>query len=201
MQPMSSALAEVIPSGVTASLRVEREDIAFGNISPEQVRIELTVTNDGDDPSSEQVAVVSAAVLGAFVPWKPLTVLRVPPLEPGESTVLAAVVPAPAVASLGPPNRVTPKQLRTALGLPDDRSARTAPAPGLPADPLKLLGHGALHWAGNLNVFIGGKAVERHLARALRVYTGKVNMAMFFVGSRRDAYRFDLRGSAVKWDA
>jgi hypothetical protein len=38
------------------------------------------------------------------------------------------------------------------------------------------------------------RAVERHLAQALRIYPGKTNAAMFFVGNRKDGYRFDLTG-------
>jgi hypothetical protein len=69
-------------------------------------------------------------------------------------------------------------------------------------DVFKLLGQGGFHWVGNLNVFIGGKAVERHMAQALRVYAGRTNLAMFMVGSRRkDAYAFRLSADAPDWQA
>ena len=46
-----------------------------------------------------------------------------------------------------------------------------------------------------------GKAVERHMARALRVYPGKTNAAMFFVGDRKDGYKFELSGDVEDWQA
>ncbi len=76
------------------------------------------------------------------------------------------------------------------------------PAQGqLPADPFRLLGQPNVHWAGNLNIFVQGRAVERHLAQALRIYPGRVNMAMFVVGSGRDAYAFSLHGDGADWEA
>jgi hypothetical protein len=207
---MRSALAPVSVLENVLSLRLEREDIHFRNLSPTTVEIEATVTNDGDSPSAPSVAVVSAAVLGAFVPWQPLTALAVPALEPGESAVLRGAVPAPTAAPLGTPDRVTPQQLLTALGLSDDpgtgrqdrrlRRARAAALAGLPADPLRLLSQGGLHWAGNLNVFIRQQPVERHLAQALRIYPGRLNAAMFCVGSGRDSYRFHLQGNGADWN-
>jgi len=187
-------------SGGRASLRLDREDITFSNLSSREVQIKVRVTNDGDARSARTTARVSAAVLGAFLPWRPLTTLIVPALEPGETSVISAVVPTPAVALLGPPDRVRPQQLLTALGLPDDRGNPT-PAQTLPADPMKLLGLGSHHWAGNLNIFLGGRPVERHVAQALRVYPGRTNLAAFFVGTGQDSYLFDLKGTAVDWDA
>ncbi|MBK8977466.1 MAG: hypothetical protein IPM29_16260 [Planctomycetes bacterium] len=55
------------------------------------------------------------------------------------------------------------------------------------------------HWVGNLNVFLGGKAVERHLARSLRVHAGRANLALFTLGDGADAYRFELAGDAADW--
>jgi hypothetical protein len=72
----------------------------------------------------------------------------------------------------------------------------------LAPDLRDLVGQGRqLHWAGNINVFIGQRAVERHLARALRVYPGKTNSALFIVGERQkpDAYAFNLKGLASDW--
>ncbi len=202
-----------------AELHVERTDIAFHNVTRQRVAIAITVRNHGTRRSEETIALVSAAPLGAFVPWRPLTMLTVPALDSDESHVLHAEAPRPAVKALGPPDRVTPRQLLTALGDEDQEPERT---PGrrrqrliqqltlnlgdlgtgqLPADLFELMGRGGVHWAGNLNVFVGGKAVERHLAQALRVYPDCLNMAMFMVGSGRDAYRFELHGDGVAWDA
>jgi hypothetical protein len=194
--------------GLGAELRLERGDVTFHNVNRERVRLEVTVRNFGDDPSEPTHAVLMAAPFGAFVPWRPLALLPVPAIRPGGSFVLRTnavrVVPTP----LGPPDRVPPRQLLTALGAEDDRPGKTSapPLPGaapavLPADLLDLMGRPGVHWAGNLNVFIGGQAVERHLAQALRIYPGRVNLAMFVVGSGRDAYRFYLIGEGEDWKA
>jgi hypothetical protein len=71
----------------------------------------------------------------------------------------------------------------------------------LPDDPLQLLSRPGVHWAGNINVLIGRHAVERHLAQALRIYPGRTNLAVFFVGDRRDEYQFALEGDGAAWDA
>lgn len=70
----------------------------------------------------------------------------------------------------------------------------------LPPDPLALLGREGTYWAGNINVFIGGRAVERHRAEALRIYPGRKNNALFSVGSGRDAYAFQFRGPGAAWN-
>jgi hypothetical protein len=75
-----------------------------------------------------------------------------------------------------------------------------SPAAQLPSDPLQLLSRANPHWAGNINVLIGRQAVERHLAQALRIYPGRTNLAVFFVGDHRDEYRFALSGSGAAWE-
>ena len=73
----------------------------------------------------------------------------------------------------------------------------------LAPDVFELVGRGQPHWAGNINVFVGSKPVERHLAKALRIYPGRTNLAMFLVGGpgKRDAYAFELAGLAPDWEA
>jgi hypothetical protein len=67
---------------------------------------------------------------------------------------------------------------------------------------MQLLLQETPHWAGNINVHIGKTDVERHLGRALRVYSGRMNLAWFFVGGGgRDAYAFRLNGLGKTWDA
>jgi hypothetical protein len=173
--------------------------------------------------------VIQSAALGVFVPWQPLTVMDVPALKPGESTVLRTeavrVIPEP----FGTPDRLPPARLLTALGFdgeeprtpdargrsrvsralglfrtfrPADREvAKSEPQPlQLPPSPLDLLSGPNTYWAGNLNVFIRRKAVERHRATALRILPERTNVVMFFVGSS-DSYRFDLLGLSSKWEA
>jgi hypothetical protein len=182
-------------------LTVRRTDIVFANTSPECVAIEVTVSNPGPAPSAAQPAVLAAAPFGAFVPWRPLALLQVPELGPGQSAVLKTTARPTRPAPLGPPDRVPPRQLLTALGAADDRPRPIRPLGVLPPDLMQLLGQGSTHWAGNLNIFIGSKPVERHLARALRIYPGRVNLAMFVVGCGRDAYRFRLAGPGAAWGA
>jgi hypothetical protein len=208
---MTTALQQRSDLYVRNELHLERTDIAFSNVSPERLRIEVAIWNHGEERSAPTHTVLMAAPLGAFVPWQPLAVLPVPAIEPGQSFVLRTNVPRTLPAPLGPPDRVPPRLLLTALGARDDQPGNTPsllappgmgwPIGALPADLMDLLGRPGVHWAGNLNVFIGGKAVERHLAQALRVYPGRVNMAMFVVGSGLDAYRFHLIGEGEDWDA
>jgi hypothetical protein len=178
---------------------VERTDIRFANVAPDRLAIAITVQNLGLARSAPTVAVIQSAPLGAFVPWRPLTAVDVPGLEPGESKVVRTEVRHQAPAVLGTPTRVPPSRLITALGMDDQRPRRNGQLAG---DLFKLLGQGGYHWVGNLNVFIGGKDVERHMAQALRVYAGRTNLAMFMVGShRKDAYAFRLSADALDWQA
>jgi hypothetical protein len=189
------------PVGAQAELVVDREDITFTTDSAGRVRIAITVRNEGPDRSLPSFSVLHAAPLGAFVPCRPLAALMVPALGPGESAVLRTEAPRPAPKPLGPPDRVPPRRLLTALGAEDEQRRDQIQQPQLPNDPLQLLARGSVYWAGNLNVFVGREAVERHVAQALRVYPGRTNLAMFVVGAGPDAYRFRLEGDAVSWEA
>ena len=188
-------------------LTVQRTDILFTDVAPGRVAIEITVTNLGHEPTAPTYAVIGAAPLGAFVPWQPLTAVPMPALAPGESVVLHTEAARPRPRPLGPPDRVTPRQLLTAIEPEDEQPGQETrlgrirraqlTVPALPADLTDLLTRGGMHWAGNLNVFVGGKAVERHMAQALRIYPGVLNTAMFVVGNGRpDAYRFHLDTTA-----
>jgi len=215
----------VVRSGYEAELCVERTDILFHDVAGDRVRIEVTVHNAGLHRSAPTPMRIESAPLGAFVSWRPLTRLIVPPLEPGESRELTAEVKRPRPAPLGDFNRVPPKKLLTAVSSPDQPSRHpvtgfatmlfrkerpTRPSVGdfpgrasLAADLWDLAGRSQPYWAGNINVFIGIHAIERHRARALRVYPGRTNLAMFLVGDigRRDAYGFELLGLAADWKA
>jgi hypothetical protein len=182
-----------------ARLIVRRRAIEFTDVSPGRVEIKITVTNTGRYRSPGTTAVIQAAALGAFVDWRPLAVLPVPVLEAGESAILRTqakrVIPKP----MGSIDRLPPGRLLTALGF-DDRGRQTRNSDELPLSPLDLLTGPSIHWAGNLNVFVGGKNVERHMAKALRIVPERVNVAMFIVGGRPDSYRFDLVGLRPDWD-
>jgi hypothetical protein len=192
----------------TPVLHVDPGDIVFSNITPERLGIEITFQNPSDMRSEPTVAKIMAAPLGVFVPWRPLLSLPVPPIAPGKSLKLRSQ----AIRNMGRPfagsDRVPPNKLLTALADDDDdfvtssRDRGDQPNSGrLPLDLFQLLGRNNPHWAGNLNVFVNGKSVERHLARALRVYPGQLNLAMFIVGSGGlDAYSFSLEAD-TDWNA
>jgi hypothetical protein len=169
---------------------------------------------------------IESAPFGAFVTWRPLTQLIVPALEPDESRELSTEVPRPRQVPLGDFSRVPPRRLLTALNSPDQplrpnagikallglmwkgrstRSQGVSPATNasLAPDLWDLLGQDQPHWAGNINVFVGKRPVERHLAKALRVYPGRTNLAMFVVGNsgRHDGFAFELAGLDAAWKA
>ncbi len=157
---------------------------------------------------------VEAAPLGAFLPWQPLTEVALPAIASGASAIVTAEVTSRRPAPLGSFANLPPRRLLTALLTPDEEPANrpASPATGvlsllfggrrradLPADLFDLLGRGNPHWAGNLNVFVGGKPVERHRARALRIYPGRANLAFFLLGSGPDAYSLRIEGDGAQW--
>jgi hypothetical protein len=194
---------------VTGTLQSE---IDFFNVARDKVAVEIKLTNESGHPSARDTAIISAAPFGVFVPWTRLLTLPVPALLPGKVHFLRSTFVTPRPQLLGSPDRVPPRKLLTALGLADDppqqsdhqkqTQPRTTPSIAMPPDLMELLLQDRPHWAGNINVHVGRKDVERHLARALRIYPGRLNLAWFFVGSGGpDAYRFHLQGLASDWEA
>jgi len=216
-----------VSSGYENELRVERTDISFHDVDGDRVRIQVTVHNSGTHRSPPTPMRLESAPLGAFVPWQPLTRLLVPALEPGESREVGTEVARPHPPPLGDFNHVPPRRLLIAVNSPGEPSPQSgtrvvamlnllrkgqgarlsgrdlAGRASLAPDLGDLLGRGQPHWAGNINVFVGIRPVERHLARALRVYPGRTNLAMFLVGGpgRPDAYAFNTVGLAADWKA
>ncbi|MHC5007093.1 MAG: hypothetical protein ACYTGF_07020 [Planctomycetota bacterium] len=207
---MTMTLVRQAARSARSDLRVDRTGIRFWNSSPDTVTIEFTVRNTGTGRSSPTEAVIQAAPLGAFVAWRDLGRLAVPAVEPGQEIVLRAQaacdpLPAPTSPPTGArPQRVERARLRTARDLFDRRRPEAVSDPvslgTLPADPLRALMCGSAHWAGNLNIFVGRRPTERHMAKALAVRPGRVNVAMFMVGTGSDAYRFHLEGEVASWD-
>ncbi len=210
----SSALFQTPVSDL--GLRADRTDIWFENVNADLLRVSVRVTNDGTLPSPATEVQLESAPLGAFLSWQPLLTLAVPALMPHQSTIVSGVAWLSRPVPLGQLKSVTPAQLQAAIAAPPEAEAPAAeqPAPArtsrprlrrvppvAASDPFALLGRGGLHWAGNIDVLMRNKAVERHLAQALRIYPGKTNMALFFVGDRKDGYRFDLTGMDVEWQA
>ena len=182
----------------------------------------MTVHNTGDETSRPTKMRLQSAPLGAFVPWEDLTSVIVPAIEPQGSVEISTDVATPRSEPLGDFGNVPPQQLLTAVAGDDEQESDTAPAAPtarlsraqamalargqrraavLSNDPFQLLGGTDTHWVGNINVLIGDQAVERHTARALRIYPGLTNVAIFFVGQDKDEYQFQLEGSGTEWDA
>lgn len=202
-------------------LRIGRDDIRFWNVAPDRVRIEVTVHNDDELPSAPARLRLEWAPLGALVTWRPLKVLSVPPVAPRGARIARTEVPIRSLPALGTAPRVPLHRLARAAADPPggggrDRNAGgslrsrfaasrdTGIAPGggwLGTDLFQLLRRGNAHWAGNVNVFIGSQAVERHRALSLRIHPGRLNLAWFLVGSGRDAYRMAFAGAGAAWNA
>lgn len=69
-------------------------------------------------------------------------------------------------------------------------------------DPSRAAGRGNKHWAGNINVHLSGRAVERHQAQGLRICPGMENWAILNLGSRKgEEYLLTFRGTGAEWDA
>ena len=68
-------------------------------------------------------------------------------------------------------------------------------------DSSRAAGRGNRNWAGNINVHLCGKAVERHHANGLRIYPGLYNWAIFNLGSRKgEGYLITFDGCGADWD-
>ena len=229
MTVLEKAAELEVRSKCNAGLVVDPADITFDDLTRDTVVIRVKIRNQGGHPSNPTFVRLESAPFGAFVRWRPLAVLPVPMLEPGESRELSVAATRPHPMSLGDFDRVPPNSVLTALDASPDEPSRpagggiaallglvrgrgtsrsagnTTVATGtvLPPDLWELFGREQPHWAGNINVFVGDRAVERHVAKALRIYSGRTNLAMFVVGGagKRDAYAFDLVGLAPDWKA
>lgn len=213
----------------SAELSLDPSDITFHDLNRDTVMIQVKIRNDTEDPSSPTAVTLESAPFGAFISGRPLATLPVPPLEPGESRVLTVEATRPHPASLGAFDRVPPRSMITALkaapqGPAPQRSGgiaalvnlvrnretprpareRTAaPIPFLSPDLWEFFGREQPHWAGNINVFMRNREVERHFAKDLRIYAGRTNLTIFDVGDsgKPDAYAFELKGLAPDWKA
>lgn len=195
------------------ALHVERTSIRFHDAAPGRVRIAVDVENRGAVRSAPTNLRLESAPLGAFLPWRPLATLAVPAIAPGGKATIALETPRPRPRRMADSGGRVPSAPMTAtdpapagkqtfrLGLFDALLGvfRKSPATPLSEDPFDLLGRSQPHWAGNINVWIGRRAVERHAAPRLRVYPGRVNVAAFCVGDRRDRYAFRVERPAADW--
>lgn len=229
MTALEKAAELTVLSKSNAGLVVDPLEITFEDLTRDTVMIRVKIRNEGGHRSKPTSIRLESAPFGAFVPWQPFAVLPVPVLEPGESRELSVAATRPHPISLGNFDGVPPNSVLTALNAsPDEpsrqpgtgfaallnlvRGRRTSRPVGtptvaqgtiLPPDLWELFGREQPHWAGNINVFVGDRAVERHVAKALRIYSGRTNLAMFVVGGagKRDGYAFDLLGLDPDWKA
>lgn len=203
------------------SLRISQGDIDFFNIAPHLVAVEIKVTNDSDEPSAPDTLELRTAPFGAFVPWQRLATIPLPVLAPREVRYVRWRASVQQTQPLGSPDGIGPPQLLTAFGLADEppdqpgtkkpansqQSATNKSSPPqaakMPPGLMDLLLQETPHWAGNINVLVGGVDVERHRAQALRIHAGRLNMAWFVVGApgTADAYAFRLGGLRSDWEA
>jgi hypothetical protein len=212
----------------TEQLSVNRTDISFQDMDGKTVMIRVKIRNEGGRRSRPAIMRLESAALGAFAPRRPLAELIVPALEPGEQRELQTEASRFRSKTLGSFDRIPPGTLLSAVSAPSDEPA-PQPAPGiaglvalmqprkaaraaiggrtgkpdsLAPDLWDLLGREQPNWAGNIHVFVGKTAVERHFAKSLRIYAGRPNMAVFVVGGgMRDAYAFEMAGLAPGWQA
>lgn len=214
--------------GAGTDLRVKREDIQFYNLAPDRLRIEVRVRNMGYAPSIPETMHLQFAAFGAFVPWTPLQILRVPQIRAGESKLVSTdalirsdgtLVAADgrtksADRNLSAAARRTTllRNLRSLLSNVGNQSTQNAlnlPAsfyPGanqgkhLKSLDMNLHQGRSVHWVGNINVLIGNVDVERHAARAFRIYPGLSNRSVFFLGDKvGESYSFQMSGDGAEW--
>lgn len=196
----------------TSRLEVAPSGIRFRNVAPERVLIEIEITNRGTAWSQPTPILIRSAPLGAFVPWQPLATVEAPPIAPRVTTVVSFETARPRTEPLGDFSGLVPDALRTAVGAGDGAPTRFDPNlallvrekmmdrfGGLAPDPFALLDRTTTRWIGNIDVLIRRKSVERHLARGLRVYPGRANIALLFVGDSRRGCVLQTRGSAAAW--
>ncbi len=212
---MSSVIrTQTSVKATTSDLRVDREDIVFFNTAADRVRIEITVHNTSAVRSTRTPMRVQVAAFGAFLPWRPLKTLSIPPIAP-HGRLVAAIEARPDDPVTAGSEGTPPQTLLTAIGAEEPPRDRRTDGDRT-FDPIAaILGRResmrqrrafaspqwtGLQWAGNINVFLGPSAVERHMARALRVHAGSRNGAVFTVGGP-DVYAFELLGDGPAWGA
>ena len=205
------------------NLVVKREDIQFYNVAPDRLRIEVMVHNRGCSSSAPIAMQLQFAAFGAFVPWTPLQQLVVPQIQAGQSKLVsteARIHPDGTLVALGgrfqAANQPSAAQRPTFLSkmagplskdgkqpiqnLPTSLDPNGGPRRDIDTPRVDLHQGRSVHWVGNINVLIGDMDVERHMARAFRIYPGLINRSIFFVGDKAlESYRFQISGDSAEW--
>ena len=144
---------------------IAREHIYWQTLDIGIVEISIELVNHTDEPTSEDMLIIEAAPLGAFVPNFPLTRVAVGSLDPGERRSVSVFVSRDALGG------ATPAMPRIDLS-------------GFPSVGAILDSTKATHWVGNLNVYFDrdpSHSVERHCAFNLKVPAGNQVAAMFML--------------------
>jgi hypothetical protein len=195
-----SSISLLRPSGPDLPCPIiRRESIHWtGGANRTPIRIQLDFENPEHRPSRMVSAHVEVASFGAFLTWKPLTTVQVPPVPPWGRVRIATAggdKALPTLASLTIPSLARGLfRTGTLKSFPDFFSRGSSP-----------------HFVGNLNVYVTRtQLVERHVGHAVGLRPGCQNLACFMVGDgRRDRYTFtigqsdpgwDLRLQGVEWD-
>ena len=198
------------------AFEVRREAIDWRWRAPGALEIELTIRNPSMRTTAPTHAIVRSAAFGAFVPQRPLTVLAVPAIAPRGRVTLTAVAPTSLLARPDErPNLEAPRSDETEQLVRElERELELISETGRRFDRAELerwvawtrarkplAAPGVVHWMGNLHIFVGGTAAERHQARGVVVRRGFTTLVPFEVGDgHADAYRFRLDGDASQWE-
>lgn len=161
---------------------IAREHIFWQTLDIGIVEISIELVNQTEEPTMEDMLIIEAAPLGAFVPNLPLTRVAVGSLDPGERRSVSVFVSREAL------DRVTPP-------MPFDRAVFPESI-GAILDSTK-----AVHWMGNLNVYFDrdpSHSVERHCAFNLKVPAGNQVAAMFML---LEESSIEARCSNAGWTA
>ena len=176
-----------------AALHFDRTDLTFQLDGPDVLDVALQVRNSASLATPPQTGRIETAPFGAFLPWTPVKTFQVPPLRAGESTVIRLRVPRPGAGGAGRP---------PAGDDPDYFDLRSLPRP---AELLRRVFENGVRdpsvgLAGNVNVHVGPKSVERHLSGRFPILPGLLNVADFRIGRGDDAYRIEFGGTAAGWE-
>lgn len=157
--------------------------ISWRTVAPGVVEIAVELVNPHDECTEASDLVIAAAPLGAFVPFKPVTRVTAPALQPGERRRVATRVsvsvledsPEPMVAKIWEPNGVIIQWIAAMWGIE-------------PGELGKWMG--SSEWLGNLDVHLEaapGRHVEVHRALGIHVQAGRAAMMWMLVGEDASA--------------
>lgn len=182
---------------LAAAPRIHREGIHWtGGLQGEGLEIELTFENPSDSSSQLTTARVGIAAFGAFLPWKPLARVLVPPIPPGGRTVVTATTG----GEEEPPH--TARRTIRLLAAQADGAPGNRRLVDLLVGRFRPLESRDVHFAGNINVHVNRRSpVERHMRRSVGLRPGKANVAFFCLGDgHRDTYTIDVGKAEPGWE-